>query len=110
MGKLHINIKQGESFAKAMRIKDDTGTPLSLDGATVTAQIRKASTDALVADFDVELLEDDWYELSLTAEVTAEIAVDSGLHWDSRVQFASGEVFYTERDSVTIQNTITATA
>lgn len=109
MGELAIEIKRGETFTKVMRLKDDNGTPLDLSGATITAQIRKESNGTLIADFDTSILEDDWYKLQLEPDVTAELEIQQGLFWDSRVELATGTVIYTEKDTVKIKGSITET-
>lgn len=107
MGKLAIEIKTGETFWKAMRLKDSTGTPIPTAGATITSQIRKASDNSLIAEFDVSLLSDDWFKLQLEPDVTAELQVMQGLFWDVRFEKSDGVVIITDRDSVTIVDTMT---
>ena len=107
MGKLSIEIKQGETFFKSMRLKDDAGTPINTSGATITSEIRKGGDNALIAEFDVTLLSDNWFKLQLSAAVTAALPKSQWLFWDVRFQTSGGIVYYTERDTVTVKDTAT---
>lgn len=107
MGKLAIEIKQGETFWKTMRLLDDAGTPIATAGATITAEIRKAADATLIATFDVSLLSANYFNLQLEPAVTADIVKQSGLQWDVRFETSGGVVYYTPADDVKILNTMT---
>lgn len=106
MGKSAIEIRQGETYFHTMRIKDN-GVVVSTAGATITAQIRKASDNTLIASFSVSLLSDDYFKLQLSAATTAAIAKQAGLMWDIRFQKADGFVIKIDPEPVTIINTMT---
>jgi hypothetical protein len=107
MGKLAIGIKQGETFFKEMRLKDDAGVAISTSGATITAEIRKAGDNTLEAEFDVSLLSDNWFKLQLEPAVTEDLPRVKGLVWDVRFETSGGVVYYTPRDSVEVLDTAT---
>lgn len=107
MGKLAIEIKQGETFWKEMQLTDDADVAYSTAGATITSQIRKASDNTLIASFDVSLLSDNWFKLQLSAATTAAIVKQAGLMWDVRFLTSGGIVYKTDPDTVTIINTMT---
>lgn len=107
MGKLAITIRQGETYFHTMRLKDDAGTPVSTSGAAITSQIRRASDNTLIADFDVSLLSDNYFKLQLEASDTADIVKQQGLMWDVRFETSGGVVYKTDPDTVTIVNSMT---
>lgn len=107
MGKLAITIKQGETWFEDYRFWDDDGVVIPTAGATITAQIRKASDNTLIAEMDVSLLSDNWFKVQLEPSVTADIEKQQGLMWNIRFEKSDGFVIPLDPDTVTIINTIT---
>lgn len=69
-----LYIDQGADFLVNLDVFDDSGTPLDLTGYTGSSAIRKVYSTFAIANFDIEIDDENKIVLLLGAEITQDLS------------------------------------
>lgn len=100
-----IDIKNGDTLRLACVAQDDAGNPVDLTGWTVTAQVRDAKYNALVASLSITV--DAPQEGAFTIEGDTANWPVGDLSFDIRYLDSLGRVAHTETIALNVQRAIT---
>lgn len=110
--KFNIVIYRGETYGTLISLKDtQTNTPISLVGATVTAQCRDKSTNDVVFSFSCSVQSPATageFMLTVLSATSAPLTPRKGLIYDVKIAWAGGDTKYWLGGDVEIRDTVTA--
>lgn len=107
----NITIYKNETLAVAVQYKDKTGTPIDLTNATVTAQCRDKSSNAVLFSFVCTVSNpatNGQFVLSLPASSSSSLTAQKNAIYDVKVAWANGTVKRYLGGDVQIVDTVTA--
>jgi hypothetical protein len=108
--KFNIVIYKGETYNTLVSLKNNTGAPISLTGATITAEAKSKSTNATVFTFVCSVQSPATggeFMLSVPAAGSANLTPQKNLSYDVKIAWAGGDVKYWLGGDVEIRDTVT---
>lgn len=109
--RFNITIFKNESFALAVALKDANQTAINLTGATLTAQCRDKSSNAVLFSFACTVTapaNNGQFVLSLSASSSVNLAAQKSAIYDVKISFSNGTVKRYLGGDVQIVDTVTA--
>ena len=106
----NISIYKGETFALVVSLKDTDGTAIDLTNATLTAQCRDKSSNAIVFSFVTSVsapATQGKFTLSLSANSSASLTPQKALSYDVKIAWTNGTVKKYLGGDVQIIDTVT---
>lgn len=107
----NITIFKNETFASAIRLTDKTGTAIDLTNATLTAQCRDKSSNAVLFSFVCTVSNpatDGRFTLSLSASASTSLTAQKNAVYDVKIAWTNGTVKRYLGGDVQIVDTVTA--
>lgn len=107
----NINIFRGETFSTIVELKDSSGAAINLTGATITAQCRNKTTNAVVFSFICTKQVPDSagiFVLSLSSASSQSLTPQKNLSYDVKIAWAGGDTKFWLGGDVEIIDTVTA--
>lgn len=107
----NITIFKNETFATAIALKDKNGTAIDLTNATLTAQCRDKSSNAVLFSFVCTVSNpatNGQFVLSLSASASSSLTAQKNAVYDVKIAWTNGTVKRYLGGDVQIVDTITA--
>lgn len=109
--RFNITIYKNETFATAVALKDKNGTAIDLTNATLTAQCRDKSSNAVLFSFVCTVSNpatNGQFVLSLSASSSATLTAQKNAIYDVKIAWTNGTVKRYLGGDVQIVDTVTA--
>lgn len=109
--RFNITIYKNETFATAIALKDKNGTAIDLTNATLTAQCRDKSSNAVLFSFVCTVSNpatNGQFVLSLGASTSATLTAQKNASYDVKIAWTNGTVKRYLGGDVQIVDTVTA--
>lgn len=106
----NIALFKGETFALAVALKDKNGTAIDLTNATLTAQCRDKSSNAILFSFNCTInapATNGQFSMALPASSSAALTPQKNAAYDVKISWANGTVKKYLGGDVTIIDTVT---
>ena len=107
----NITIYRGETFSTIVELKDKLGASIDLTNATITAQCRNKTTNAVVFTFLCTKQNPNTngiFILSLSAANSQSLTPQKGLVYDVKIAWSGGDTKHWLGGDVEILDTVTA--
>lgn len=107
----NITIFKNETFATAIALKDKNGTAIDLTNATLTAQCRDKSSNAVLFSFVCTVSNpttNGQFVLSLSASASSSLTAQKNAVYDVKIAWTNGTVKRYLGGDVQIVDTVTA--
>lgn len=107
----NIIIYKNESFALAVELKDANGTAIDLSNATLTAECRDKSSNAVLFSFVCSVASpatNGIFSLSLSASASSALTAQKNAVYDVKIAWSNGTVKRYLGGDVQIVDTVTA--
>lgn len=108
--RFNIKIYKGESFVLQCELKDANGSPISLQGATLSSECRSKQTNAVVFNFSCSVIapaSNGIFTIGLSAQNSSTLQATRNLAYDVKISFVGGEVKKWLSGDVEVIDTIT---
>lgn len=108
--RFNIKIYKGESYTTQCELKDANGSPISLQGATISSECRSKQTNAIIFNFNCAIItpaSNGIFTISLPALSSSNLQTSRNLAYDVKISFVGGEVKKWLSGDVEIIDTIT---
>jgi len=106
----NITLFKGESFALAVKVTDKNGTAIDLTNATLTAQCRDKSTNAILFSFSCSVTNpatNGQFTMVLSAGTSAALTPQKNAAYDVKIAWTNGTVKKYLSGDVQIIDTVT---